>query len=160
MATLSGWKTFKSYANMATSKSLKQIVNWREIFQLFSLSTVLFMAHGESNNFPPISPLSWLRYRFHEHERCLFILWNTCCGCLHIHLIFRLTEKHYSLMLPFLYKRKHDSSTSINVRFHQVETAHAGYILSQLERRDWVPAGFCFPQLLMTAFIQTCGGER
>lgn len=63
------------------------------------------LAHGESNNFPLISPLSWLRYRFHEHERCyLFILWNTCCGCLHIHLIFRLTEKHYSLMLPFLYK--------------------------------------------------------
>jgi hypothetical protein len=62
------------------------------------------LAHGESNNFPLISPLSWLRYRFHEHERCLFILWNTCCGCLRIHLIFRLTEKHYSLMLPFLYK--------------------------------------------------------
>lgn len=156
MATLSGWKTFKSYANMATSKSLKQIVNWREIFQLFSLSTVLFMAHGESNNFPPISPLSWLRYRFHEHERCLFILWNTCCGCLHIHLIFRLTEKHYSLMLPFLYKE--NMTVQLQSMWDFTKWKQHMLAISCLNWKEEIE--FCFPQLLMTAFIQTCGGER
>ncbi len=144
MATLSGWKTFKSYANMATSNRWSKSSTGGKIFPVFP-SQCWHMPHGESNNFPPISPLSWLRYRFHEHERSLFILWNTCCGCLRIHLIFRLTEKHYSLVLPFLYKENMTVQLQSMWDFTKWKQHMAISCLNWKEEIEWVLQVCVFP---------------